>query len=166
MRKIQSWCKLVTLRLPGFVTASVVTLKAFLKLWPVVLLLVVHCSFADVCFAVDGVEFRGHKMFFAGRSDYFAGLFRDHFGEKERRRADDDDDDGGGGGGGGGGGDVDFFVIQDVAAAVFAQVVRFVYADTVHVIFAIPFENFGGSRPTNWEPPFLSFCYSQVFVNR
>ncbi|KAH7638680.1 hypothetical protein HUG17_2713 [Dermatophagoides farinae] len=40
---------------------------------------------SDVVFRVQNHLFYCHKLFFAGRSDYFAALFRDHFGESDTK---------------------------------------------------------------------------------
>lgn len=68
----------------------------------------------DVVFQVENHLFRCHKLFFAGRSDYFAALLRDHFLESDNRRA------------------VSKFVISD-HADLFRLLICFLYTNDVDI---------------------------------
>jgi hypothetical protein len=59
---------------------------------------------------------------FAGRSEYFRALFRDHFGERTVHLDESTDAM-----------QVDILVLRDVTALVFAQVVFYVYSNRVDV---------------------------------
>lgn len=65
--------------------------------------------FSDIAFRVDGQQFRCHKVFFCGRSDFFKAMINDHFLEHEETD------------------DLPVYTLHNISAGVFTGLVSYVY---------------------------------------
>ncbi|KAI9555576.1 hypothetical protein GHT06_018091 [Daphnia sinensis] len=89
-------------------------------------------NLTDVCFVVDHQKFLCHKAAFVGRSEYFRALFRDHFREALRTdygkgsiaSRDEETIQGS---------EIERVMLRDVTPEVFAQVVYYVYSNSVQL---------------------------------
>nr|CAH0100088.1 unnamed protein product [Daphnia galeata] len=89
-------------------------------------------NLVDICFVVDEQQFLCHKAAFVGRSEYFRALFRDHFRETSRtdvcdtaiQQKDKERE---------GRTEIDLLTLHDVTPEVFAQVIFYVYSNSVQL---------------------------------
>ncbi|XP_788155.3 ankyrin repeat and BTB/POZ domain-containing protein 1 isoform X2 [Strongylocentrotus purpuratus] len=72
--------------------------------------------YTDVCFEVEQDKFFCHKMFFTERSDYFKGLFADHFNEVSLDQN-----------------SIPIISLHEVTSDVFMQVIYYLYTDSVNL---------------------------------